>query len=261
MVQDPAHMHIVKGTARDYPAYKARGFLLDVGRKFFSLQLLEDYVKFMSWYKMNDFQLHFNDNEIDAGMSQDWMHKYAAFRLNSSRFPGLAAKDGSYTRQDMRELQSIAQAYAVTITPEIDAPAHALAFTQYRPDLASQKYSKEFLDLNNPDTYTFMNAIWDEFLPWFDSKQVDIGADEYPPSDADKYRQFINTYDAYLRSKGKTIRMWGTLTEMQSDIKVNTDVVIDDWNNGWANPVDMVNQRYSIINANDNLLYIVPKAA
>src|SRR5258708_17306224 len=105
-----------------------------------------------------------------------------------------------------------------------------------------------------------MNAIWDEFLPWFDSKQVDISADEYPPSDADKYRQFINTYDAYLRSKGKIIRMWGALTEMRSDIKVNTDVVIDDWNNGWANPVDMVNQRYSIINANDNLLYILPKA-
>ena len=260
LLQDVTKAHIPKGIARDYPQYAERGFMLDAGRKFFSIRFLEDYVKFMAWYKMNDFHIHFNDNELGGGDSSDWMHKYAAFRLNSSRFPGLAARDGSYTRQDIRELQDIARAYAVTITPEIDAPAHDLAFTQYRPDLASQNYSKEFLDLNNPDTYTFMNAIWDEFLPWFDSKQVDIGADEYPSSDADKYRQFINIYDAYLRSKGKTIRMWGTLTEMQSDIKVNTDVVIDDWNNGWANPVDMVNQRYSIINANDNLLYIVPKA-
>jgi hexosaminidase len=54
--------------------------------------------------------------------------------------------------------------------------------------------------------------------------------------------------------------MWGCLTKMPSDVKVNTDIVIDDWNNGWANPVDMVNQGYSVINANDNLLYIVPKA-
>ncbi len=259
LLQDPTKTHFPKGLARDYPQYAERGFMLDVGRKFFSIRSLENYVKFMAWYKMNDFHLHFNDNEAGGGNSPDWMHKYAAFRLNSDRFPGLAARDGSYSRQDIRELQAIARAYAVTITPEIDAPAHDLAFTQYRPDLASPDSSKEFLDLNNPNTYTFMNAIWDEFLPWFDSRQVDIGADEYSPRDADKYRQFINTYDAYLRSKGKTIRMWGSLTRMRSDVKVNPDIVIDDWNNGWSNPVDMVHEGYAIINANDNLLYIVPK--
>lgn len=260
LLQDPARIHIPKGTARDYPQYQERGFMLDVGRKFFSIPVLEDYVRLMSWYKMNDFHLHLNDNEIGGGDSPDWLHKYAAFRLNSNQFPGLAAPDGSYTKQDMRELQNIAKENAVTITPEIDAPAHALAFTQYRPDLVSSKYPKEFLDLNNPDAYTFMNAIWNEFLPWFDTTQVDIGADEYPPSDADNYRQFINTYDAYMKQKGKTIRMWGGLTKMESNIQVNTDIVIDVWNNKWANPVAMVNQGFHIVNANDALLYIVPKA-
>lgn len=260
LLQDPTKTHIPKGIARDYPQYAERGFMLDVGRKFFSISSLEDYVKFMAWYKMNDFHLHFNDNEPGGGDSPDWMHKYAAFRLNSDRFPGLAARDGSYSRQDIRELQDVARAYAVTITPEIDAPAHDLAFTQYRPDLACPNASKEFLDLNNPNTYTFMDAIWNEFLPWFDSKQVDIGADEYSPMYADQYRQFINFYDAYLSSKGKTIRMWGSLTEMPGNVKVDTNIVIDDWNNGWANPRDMLHQGYAIINANDDLLYIVPKA-
>ncbi len=105
-----------------------------------------------------------------------------------------------------------------------------------------------------------MNAIWDEFLPWFDTTQVDIGADEYTTSDADKYRQFINTYDAYIKHKGKTLRMWGSLTKMKSGVQVNTDIVLDVWSNTWANPVDMAQQGYEIINANDNLLYIVPKA-
>ena len=160
----------------------------------------------------------------------------------------------------MRELQDVARQHAVTIVPEIDTPAHALAFTQYRSDLASQKYSKEFLDLANPNTYTFMNAIWDEFLPWFDAPQVHIGEDEYAFSDANRYRQFINTYDSYLKSKGKTAEMWGSLTKMQSSVMVNKDIVIDVWNNSWANPVDMVRQGFQIINANDNLLYIVPRA-
>jgi hexosaminidase len=260
LLQDPTRIHIGKGMARDYPKYKVRGFMLDVGRKFFSIGALEDYVKIMSWYKMNVFHLHLNDNEIDAGKDPDWMHKYAAFRLNSDRFKGLAAKDGSYTRNDMRELQDVARQHAVTIMPEIDAPAHALALTQFRSDLASQKYSKEFLNLDIPSTYTFMNALWDEFLPWFDTTQVHIGADEYALSDADKYRQFINTYDLYLKSKGKTTEMWGSLTKMSSSVAVNKDIVIDVWDNQWANPVEMVKQGFQVVNVSDNLLYIVPKA-
>ena len=260
LIQDSAKTHIVRGTARDYPRYQERGFMLDVGRKFFSLNFLEDYVKFMAWYKMNDFHLHLNDNEIDGGKSPDWKHKYAAFRLNSPHFKGLAAKDGSYTQQDMRELQAVAKQYAVTITPEIDAPAHDLAFTQYRTDLANKTDSKEFLDLTNPKTYTFLNSIWDEFLPWFDSPRVDIGADEYTTNNADKYRQFINTYDAYLKKKGKMVRMWGTLTWMTGSVAVNNDIVTDVWDNRWANPLATVQQGFQIINANDNILYIVPKA-
>lgn len=260
LLEDATKTHIPRGVARDYPRYAERGFMLDAGRKFFPLAELENYVKFMGWYKMNDFHIHFNDNAPNGGDSPDWMHQYAAFRLNSPLFPGLAAQDGSYTRQDISALQAVAKEYGVTITPEIDAPAHDLAFTQYRPDLASPNTSKEFLDLSNPNTYTFLNAIWNEFLPWFTGKQVDIGADEYTSADADQYRLFINIYDDYLRSKGKTVRMWGSLSKMQSNIKVNTDITIDDWNNDWANPQDMVKQGYSIINANDRLLYIVPKA-
>ena len=260
LIQDPAKTHIVRGTARDYPRYQERGFMLDVGRKFFSLKFLEDYVKFMAWYKMNNFHLHLNDNEIDGGKSPDWKHKYAAFRLAGPHFKGLAAKDGSYTEQDMRKLQTIAKQYAVTITPEIDAPAHDLAFTQYRPDLASKTDSKEFLDLSNPKTFTFLNSIWDEFLPWFDSPQIDIGADEYTISNANQYRQFINTYDSYLKKKGKSVRMWGTLTWMTCSVAVNNDIVTDIWDNQWANPLATVQQGFQVINANDNILYIVPKA-
>ena len=38
LIQDPAKTHIARGTAIDYPRYQERGFMLDVGRKFFSLK-------------------------------------------------------------------------------------------------------------------------------------------------------------------------------------------------------------------------------
>jgi hexosaminidase len=259
LLQDSTRLQMLKGTVRDYPQYRERGFMLDAGRKFFPLQDLEAYVEMMSWYKMNDFHLHLNDNVFGGDDGPGWRTAYAAFRLNSPRFPGLAAKDGSYTQQDMRALQDFAEARGVTITPEIDAPAHALALTQYRPDLASPNLEKDFLDLGNPATYTFMEQIWGEFAPWFDSKQVSIGADEYAQGDANQYRTFINRMDDFLRQQGKTVRMWGSLSEMPGSVKVNDDIITEAWDNSWSNPVDTASQG-PIINANDGLLYIVPKA-
>ena len=55
---------IPKGITRDYPLSDIRGFMLDVGRKPTSLDFLYDIMKLMSWYKMNDFQVHLNDNYI-----------------------------------------------------------------------------------------------------------------------------------------------------------------------------------------------------
>ncbi|HEY3992428.1 MAG TPA: family 20 glycosylhydrolase [Ktedonobacteraceae bacterium] len=256
----PDHVSMPKGYARDYPSYPERGFMLDVGRKFVPLSTLEDYVRLMSWYKLNDFQLHFNDNALNAGGQASWQHQYAAFRLNSPAYPGLAAGDGSYTEEQIKELELVASEHAVTITPEIDTPAHALALTQYHPNLASKQYSKEFLDLSNPATIPFVNSLWNTFLPWFTAPQVNMGMDEYDPKDASRYRQYINYYDAFLRKQGKTTRMWGSLSEMPSNVQVNSDIVLEDWDNTWADSVDMAKQGFKIINADDNLLYIVPHA-
>ena len=138
---DANHNSVPKGIARDYPLYGTRGFLLDVGRKFFDMDFLRKYAKFMSWYKMNDFQLHLNDN-APMRQNKDWKKVYSAFRLQSRVHPGLTAKDGSYSRQEFEALQRLANERGINITPEIDAPAHALAFTQLKPELASPKISQ-----------------------------------------------------------------------------------------------------------------------
>ncbi|WP_376793802.1 family 20 glycosylhydrolase [Thermogemmatispora sp.] len=260
LVQDPFRSHLARGMARDYPRYAVRGFMLDVGRRYFGPGRLEDYVRLLSWFKMNEFQLHLNDNAPGAGERSDWRRQYAAFRLESARFRGLAARDGAYSRADIASLEALAQTHAVTIIPEIDTPAHDLALTQYRPDLASPKGSKEFLDLADPATVPFVEDLWNEFLPWFSSSQVHIGADEYALNDADRYRAFVNRLAAFLSGKGKTVRMWGSLSLMKSRIPVARTIVLDIWNNRWANPVQMAREGFKIINMNDNLLYIVPRA-
>lgn len=122
-----------KGTATDYPQNEVRGFVLDVGRKFFSLDFLKHYVKFMSYYKMNDFHIHLNDNGFKQFFGDNWDSTYAAFRLQNDTYPGLTSKDGSYSKKEFIDLQKMAQQYGVNIIPEIDVPAHSLAFSKAVP--------------------------------------------------------------------------------------------------------------------------------
>lgn len=77
-----------KGRHRDYPLFPNRGFMLDVARKFFTMDYLKQYVKILSFYKMNEFQIHLNDNGFPQFFGDDWNRTYAAFRLESERFPG-----------------------------------------------------------------------------------------------------------------------------------------------------------------------------
>src|SRR3712207_9477909 len=70
----------------------------------------------------------------------------------------------------------------VEIIPEIDVPAHCLALTRYRPNLASKDYPPDHLDLFNPQTWDFCDSLFTEYLsgpaPVFRGKYVHVGTDE-----------------------------------------------------------------------------------
>lgn len=138
--------------------------MLDCGRKFIPISYLQDLVKIMSYYKMNTLQIHLNDNGFKQYFEHDWSKTYSAFRLESETYPGLAAYDGFYTKKEFIDLQKQAMELGVEIIPEIDVPAHSLAFTQYNPRIGSKKYGMDHLDLFAPETYPlsmlFLKSIW-----------------------------------------------------------------------------------------------------
>lgn len=257
-----------KGEIRDFPDYAIRGFMLDCGRKFIPMSFLRDYVKIMSYYKMNTFQIHLNDNAFKQYFEHDWMKTYAAFRLESETFPGLAAPDGHYTKKEFIELQLLADSLGVEIIPEIDVPAHSLAFTQYCPEIGSQEYGLDHLDLFNPKTYEFVDALFKEYLegenPVFRGPRVHIGTDEYSNKKKDvveKFRAFTDHYIRYVESFGKQACVWGALTHAKGDTPVKSEnVLMSAWYNGYADPAEMMKQGYQLISIPDDFLYIVPAA-
>lgn len=258
---------LMKGRATDFPLYPNRGFMIDVGRKFFTMDYLRDYVKILSFYKLNELQVHLNDNGFVEFFGNDWNKTYAAFRLESERFPGLTAKDGSYTKEEFRDFQIMAARYGVNVIPEIDVPAHSLAFTHYNPRLAADKkeYGMDHLDLYKPEVYEFVDALFDEYLsgenPVFVGPEVHIGTDEYNQKEAEQFRHFTNHYLDFVSKYGKTPRLWGSLNVMKGNTPVDLKgKVVSAWNYDWMDVQTCLYAGAKVVNLCDGLLYLVPAA-
>jgi len=167
LYQDGEHKNVPKGVIRDYPLYGVRGIMFDVARIPTRMQFLEDYTKIMKWYKLNEMQMHLNDNQwSDPAYSPDpalWQEVEASHRLESELFPSLAKQDSKfektgdnegrynyyynvhtgmkektgeagelyYTKDEYRALQSDAENRGITLVAELDTPGHSAAYNKY----------------------------------------------------------------------------------------------------------------------------------
>ena len=260
--------NLPKGNIVDYPDYEMRSFMLDCGRKFIPISFLHEYVDFMAYYKMNTFHIHLNDNAFKQYFNHDWAKTPSGFRLESDLFPGLASRDGYYTKKEFIELQKHAERVGVEIIPEFDVPAHSLAFVHYRPELGSKDYGLDHLDLFNPATYTFVDSLFMEFLggdePVFRGPRFHVGTDEYSNRDSlvvEKFRYFTDFCIRTAEKYGKQACVWGALTHAKGSTPVKVDnVLLYEWYNGYADPTDMINLGYDVVSIPDGYTYIVPAA-
>ncbi len=275
------------GSAIDIPRYKVRSFMLDVSRLPIPLTEIRNIIRTLSWYKMNELQLHLNDNYIfhekyvDAG-EDPFKRSYSAFRMESdvkgADGTPLTARDLSYSKEEFRELVRYAQRHGVTIVPEFDTPGHALSFTRVRPDLIYQgpmnkpKRRCEMLDASKPEALEFASAVWDEYLGkagtrsansqsvFGDCPVVHVGADEFY-GDKEDYRAFADGILRHVLGRGYTPRIWGSLHAKKGRTPVIAEgVQMNLWSGQWAKAWDSIHQGYDIINTDDGRLYIVPFA-
>lgn len=269
------------GYIRDYPKYPIRGFMLDVGRKFTKLDYIYDMMKTMSYYKINDFQIHLNDNAIFLEHFEDAKESlekaYTGFRLESDLKGNghqLTSTDGFYTKDEFRELIVNSAKYGVTIVPEFDTPGHAMSFVKIRPELmydgsiVNGKIDHEraaMLNLDHEETLPFIKSMYDEFLdgekPVLGNVPIHIGSDEYY-GEAEVYRKYVDDLLKYIsQDKNRTARVWGSLTNKAGETPIiSKGIQMSAWNTNWSEPNEMIELGFDIINIEDHQVYIVPGA-
>ncbi len=171
----------------DWPAFRVRGFMHDVGRGYLSVEELKREIELLSRYKINVFHWHLTDN-------QAWRLECRLFPMlndsvNMVRLPGKF-----YTIEDAKELMAFCKQRQVLLIPEIEMPGHSEAFVRtFRHDMQSK------------EGMVILKLLMDEVCEVFDElPYLHIGTDEVQFTNP----AFVPEMVAYLRAKGKKIVSW-----------------------------------------------------
>ena len=155
------------GKVMDWPHYRVRSLMLDLGRAPFTLPLLRRTVRLCSHLGLNALHLHLHENE-----------------LNPVRYPGTplgSENPWALDLSDYEQLIRYAQAYAIEVIPELEAWGHAGSLLQHRPDLygASRLHGEGHAFGIGPETERFLETIFDAWLAILpDGAKIHLGLDE-----------------------------------------------------------------------------------
>ena len=189
-------------TMKDWPAFKLRGYMHDVGRSFISIDELVKQVELFSRFKVNTFHWHLTEN-------QAWRFEVKAYpQLTSSasmtRFPGQY-----YTQEDCKRLLAVAKKHGVIVIPEIDMPGHSEAFERAMG-----------FGMQTEDGKAALKKILDEVVEVFaDAPYIHIGGDEVSTT-----ADYLNEMIAYVESKGANVKggLWNPINGISQDALKHT---------------------------------------
>jgi hexosaminidase len=164
-------------TIDDEPRFPWRGLMIDAGRHFQPLEVIERNLDGMEAVKMNVFHWHLSENQ--------------GFRAESKLYPLLTGKgsDGLYyTQEEMRGIVAYARDRGIRVVPEFDMPCHTTAWFVGYPDLASGKgpYAIETkwgvfdpaMDPTRESTFEFIGKFIGEMTTIFPDAYFHVGGDE-----------------------------------------------------------------------------------
>lgn len=102
----------------DWPAFRIRGFMQDVGRSYISMEELKREIEILSRFKINVFHWHLTENQ--AWRLESKIFPMLNDSVNTIRMPGKY-----YTLEEARDLVDFCKKHQVLLIPEIDMPGHS----------------------------------------------------------------------------------------------------------------------------------------
>lgn len=237
----------------DCPRFKWRGLLIDPARHFIPVQDVERFIDVMALHKFNRLQIHLTDDQgwrieirkyprlTEIGSCMDFTKMQQA---SDAKSQNASESCGFYTQDEIRRLVRYATDRHVTITPEIEMPAHTGAAIVSYPVLGLYPEKLDALDPSQrwtanervlaprPQTVAFMQDVLAEVIELFPSRYIHIGGDEaniahwkQSPEMQAMIRErnlqgeeglhswFIGQMDVFLTSRGRQLVGWDEILQ------------------------------------------------
>lgn len=180
---------------RDWPAFKLRGYMHDVGRSYIPVEELIKQVELLSRFKVNTFHWHLTEN-------QAWRFEVKAYPALTSTASMTRHEGNYYTQDDCKALMAAAKKHGVVVIPEIDMPGHSGAFERAMG-----------FGMQTEEGKTVLKAAMDEVVEVFaDAPYIHIGGDEVSTTAA-----YLNEMIAHVESKGKKAGIWNPINGIGQD--------------------------------------------
>lgn len=187
------------GTVTDFPRFRYRGFMIDVGRHFFPVSYLKQMIDLMALHNINYFHWHLTEDQgwrieikkypklTEIGSKRD----STIIDWETKKFDG-KPHSGFYTQDEAREIVRYAADRFIIVVPEIDLPGHTTAALASYPELGctggpykvlcSFGVFPDVLCAGNDQTLQFTKDVLYEIMDIFPSEYIHIGGDECPKS-------------------------------------------------------------------------------
>jgi hexosaminidase len=285
-VQAGTSLSIPEVNITDYPRFAYRGLHLDVGRHFFSVDFIKQYIDFIALHKMNEFHWHLTED-------QGWrieIKKYprltevgscrngTVLGHNTSQYDSVPYC-GYYTQDQIKEIVQYAADRYITVIPEIELPGHSsAALTAYPflgctggPYQVQERWGvfKDIYCAGNDSVFQFLEDVLDEVMALFPSTYIHIGGDESPKDrwkacpkcqkrildnhlkdEHELQSYFVQRIEKYLNAKGRKIIGWDEILE--GGLAANATVM--SWR-GEQGGIDAANQHHQVIMTPGSYVY------
>ena len=197
MVSEAKEVALPAAKIHDAPRFAYRGFMLDCGRHYFSVDYIKKFIDVLAMHNINYFHWHLTED-------QGWriaINKYpklteigsvrseTTLGHNTGKYDGKPVT-GYYTQEDAREIVRYAAERYMTVIPEVDMPGHIQSALAAYPELGCTggPYDvcrdfgviREVMCAGKPWTLAFAKDVINEIMDIFPSAYIHIGGDECP---------------------------------------------------------------------------------
>ncbi|MEU8519478.1 glycoside hydrolase family 20 protein [Streptomyces sp. NPDC048577] len=263
-----------EGVVTDAPAKPQRGLNLDIARKFFTADWIEARLREMADLKLNQFGLHFSDDQ--------------GFRIASDTHPEIVSAQ-HLSKAEVRRILALARTLHITVVPEIDSPGHLGAVLRAHPELrllnARGVPRQGAIDISKPASARLVDELLREYAGLFPGGWFHVGADEYQaltvsspetsyPQLAAAARQrygpqarvqdlaegWLDDRAEVVRGAGKTAKAWNDGFFRGGIVTADKDIEVEYWTGkeiGARPPVEYLREGRDVVNLNDEYLYYV----